>query len=439
MDASSATASGPRDIGTAARIRAILASSSGNLVEWYDFYTYAFTAIYFASTFFKKGDQTTELLQAAAIFAIGFLMRPIGSWYFGRLADRSGRKHSMVVAIIMMCTGSLIIALLPGYDSIGILAPALLLLARMLQGFSVGGEYGATATYMSEVATDKNRGFLSSFQYVTLIGGQLLASLVIVILLQVLTKEEMSAWGWRIPFIIGAVLAVVALFLRRSLVESASNKALTHEKAGSFSELFKYPRSLLIVIGYTAAGSLSFYTFTTYMQKYLVNTAHFSKDTATYVMTAALFVFMLIQPAIGALSDRIGRRNSLIFWSVCGLLGTVPVMRALGANQDATLAFTLIMGAMFVMSFYTSIAGIVKAEMFPMHVRALGTGFSYAIANSVFGGSAEYVALQLKQLGHEEWFFWYVAGMMCLAFVSALLMKDSRVDSFMLRDKHDWH
>lgn len=424
---------------TAARIRAILGSASGNLVEWYDFYTYAFTAIYFASTFFKKGDQTTELLQAAAIFAIGFLMRPIGSWYFGRLADRAGRKHSMVVSIIMMCAGSLLIAILPGYESIGIAAPALLLLARMLQGFSVGGEYGATATYMSEVATDRNRGFLSSFQYVTLIGGQLLASLVLVILLQVLSKDQMQAWGWRIPFVIGAALAVVAFFLRSALVESAARKALAHEKAGSFRELLKYPRSLWIVIGYTAAGSLSFYTFTTYMQKYLVNTAHFSKDTATYVMTAALFLFMLIQPAIGALSDRVGRRNSLIFWAVCGLFGTVPVMTALGAATDATYAFTLIMAAMFVMSFYTSIAGIVKAEMFPMHVRALGTGLSYAIANSVFGGSAEYVALQLKSWGHEEWFYWYVAGMMCLALVAALLMRDSRRDSYMLRDRQEWH
>ena len=440
--ASSASATPPtgaHHISTAARVRAILGSSSGNLVEWYDFYIYAFTAIYFASTFFKKGDQTTELLQAAAIFAIGFLMRPIGSWYFGRLADRAGRKHSMVVSIIMMCAGSLMIAVLPGYESIGIAAPALLLLARMLQGFSVGGEYGATATYMSEVATDKNRGFLSSFQYVTLIGGQLLASLVLVILLQILSKDQMQAWGWRIPFVIGAVLAVVAMFLRKSLVESASKKALSDEKAGTLSELFKYPRSLLIVIGYTAAGSLSFYTFTTYMQKYLVNTAHFSKDAATYVMTAALFVFMLIQPAIGALSDRIGRRNSLLIWSTLGLLGTVPVMTALGVVKDSTTAFMLIMAAMFVMSFYTSIAGIVKAEMFPMHVRALGTGLSYAIANSVFGGSAEYVALQLKQLGHEDWFYWYVAGMMALALISALLMKDSRTDSYMLRDRQDWH
>ena len=421
--ASSASATPPtgaHHISTAARVRAILGSSSGNLVEWYDFYTYAFTAIYFASTFFKKGDQTTELLQAAAIFAIGFLMRPIGSWYFGRLADRAGRKHSMVVSIIMMCAGSLMIAVLPGYESIGIAAPALLLLARMLQGFSVGGEYGATATYMSEVATDKNRGFLSSFQYVTLIGGQLLASLVLVILLQILSKDQMQAWGWRIPFVIGAVLAVVAMFLRKSLVESASKKALSDEKAGTLSELFKYPRSLLIVIGYTAAGSLSFYTFTTYMQKYLVNTAGMTAKNASYVMTGALFLFMVLQPFFGMLSDRIGRRNSMMLFGALGTLFTVPLLMALKTVSSPFMAFVLISLALCIVSFYTSISGLVKAEMFPPQVRALGVGLAYAVANAAFGGSAEYVALGLKTLGMENTFYWYVTAMMAIAFLFSL-------------------
>lgn len=427
---STATAS----LTTQARIRAIVGSSSGNLVEWFDFYTYAFTAIYFAHAFFPKGDATSELLQAAAIFAVGFLMRPIGSWYFGRLADRVGRKHSMVVSIVLMCTGSLMIAVLPGYDSIGLAAPALLLVARLIQGFSVGGEYGTTATYMSEVASQKNRGLLSSFQYVTLIGGQLTASLVLVILLAVLSDAQMHAWGWRIPFALGALLAVVALFLRRALVETASEASTKHENAGTLKELMKHPRALLIVLGYTAGGSLSFYTFTTYMQKYLVNSAHFSKQTATTTMTVVLFVYMLIQPLFGALSDRIGRRNSMLLFGICGVLGTVPVMTALGQVGDATTAFMLIMVALLWVSFYTSIAGIVKAEMFPMHIRALGVGVSYAIANSIFGGSAEYVALQLKSLGHESWFFWYVTVMMVLALAAAWAMKDSRQESFMHHD-----
>src|SRR6195952_1738386 len=202
------------------RIFAIMAASSGNLVEWFDFYVYAFCAIYFAPAFFPKSDPTAQLLNTAGVFAAGFLMRPIGGWLFGRIADQRGRKTSMVISVLMMCGGSLLIACLPTYASIGAAAPALLLAARLLQGLSVGGEYGTTATYMSEVALRGERGFFSSFQYVTLIGGQLLAVLVVVVLQQLLSEAELRAWGWRIPFVIGALTALVAFWLRRTLHET---------------------------------------------------------------------------------------------------------------------------------------------------------------------------------------------------------------------------
>src|SRR5271170_3554687 len=207
------------------RIWAIFGSSSGNLVEWYDFYAYAFTALYFAPSFFPNGNQTTQLLQTAAVFAIGFFMRPIGGYVFGFIADKYGRKNSMMISVLMMCAGSLAIAIMPTYATIGTAAPILLLLARMLQGLSVGGEYGTSATYMSEVAVHEHRGFFASFQYVALIGGQLLAVLVLVVLQQYLSNAELKAWGWRIPFAIGALAAVVAFFLRRSLTETTSDKA----------------------------------------------------------------------------------------------------------------------------------------------------------------------------------------------------------------------
>src|SRR5437764_8456852 len=185
------------------RIFAIIGASSGNLVEWYDFYTYAFTAIYFASSFFPSGNQTTQLLNTAGVFAAGFLMRPIGGYLFGWIADKHGRRTSMLISILMMCGGSLMIACLPTYASIGLAAPALLLLARLLQGLSVGGEYGTSATYMSEVALPGKRGCYASFQYVTLIGGQLLASLVVLLVQQSLDDADVRAWGWRIPFFLG--------------------------------------------------------------------------------------------------------------------------------------------------------------------------------------------------------------------------------------------
>jgi MHS family alpha-ketoglutarate permease-like MFS transporter len=416
------------------RVRAIIAGSSGNLVEWYDFYVYSFTALYFAAEFFPKGNQTTQLLNAAGVFAAGFVMRPVGSWLFGWLADRRGRRYSMMVAVVLMCAGSLMVALLPTYQSIGVAAPALLLLARLIQGVSVGGEYGTAATYMSEVAAHGHRGFYSSFQYVTLIGGQLLAVLVLVILQQFLSDTELRAWGWRVPFVIGALAAVVAFMLRRTLAETASREARSHREAGSIKGVFRYTRSFLVVLGFTAAGSLTFYTFTTYMQKYLVNTAGMDTRHASTTMTAALFCFMLLQPVFGALADRIGRRTSMLCFSVTMLIVTVPIMHALAGASSPGSAFALIMAAMLCISFYTSISGLVKAELFPMHVRALGVGLSYALANAAFGGTAEYVALWFKSVGNETYFYWYVTGICGIALIATLAMPDTRHKGYLTAD-----
>jgi MHS family dicarboxylic acid transporter PcaT-like MFS transporter len=403
------------------RIFAIVGASSGNLVEWFDFYVYAFCAIYFAPAFFPSDDPTVQLLNTAGVFAAGFLMRPIGGWLFGRVADKHGRKNSMMISVLMMCGGSLIIACLPTYASIGALAPALLLLARLLQGLSVGGEYGTTATYMSEVAMRGQRGFLGSFQYVTLIGGQLLAVLTVVILQQFLSTEELKAYGWRIPFVVGAIAAVISLFLRRSLKETTSKETRQDKDAGSMAALFRNHKAAFVtVLGYTAGGSLIFYTFTTYMQKFLVNTGGMNAKTASYVMTGALFVYMCMQPLFGMLADRIGRRNSMMLFGGLGTLCTVPLLMTLKTTTDPFMAFLLITLALAIVSFYTSISGLVKAEMFPPQIRALGVGLSYAVANAAFGGSAEYVALSLKAQGVENNFYWYVTVMMAVAFLFSL-------------------
>ncbi len=403
------------------RIFAIVGASSGNLVEWFDFYVYAFCAIYFAPAFFPSDDPTVQLLNTAGVFAAGFLMRPIGGWIFGRLADRHGRKNSLMISVLMMCFGSLMIASLPTYASIGTWAPALLLLARLIQGLSVGGEYGTTATYMSEVALRGQRGFFASFQYVTLIGGQLLAVLVVVVLQQLLSEDELRAWGWRIPFVVGAIAALISLMLRRSLHETSSAETRKDKDAGTIKGLFSnHTAAFITVLGYTAGGSLIFYTFTTYMQKYLVNTAGMTAKNASYVMTGALFLFMVLQPFFGMLSDRIGRRNSMLLFGALGTLFTVPLLMALKTVSSPFMAFVLITLALCIVSFYTSISGLVKAEMFPPQVRALGVGLAYAVANAAFGGSAEYVALGLKTMGMENTFYWYVTAMMAIAFLFSL-------------------
>jgi MHS family alpha-ketoglutarate permease-like MFS transporter len=425
---------GAPDHDTRKRIFAIVGASSGNLVEWFDFYVYAFTAIYFAAEFFPKGNPTTQLLNTAGVFAAGFLMRPIGGWFFGRLADKQGRRRSMMISVFMMCGGSLLIACLPTYASIGVAAPALLLVARLLQGLSVGGEYGTSATYMSEVALKGRRGFFASFQYVTLIGGQLLAVLVLVILQQFLTTAELKAWGWRIPFVIGAIVAVVALYLRRSLTETSTAESRGRKESGTLQGLLQHKRAVLTVLCFTAGGSLIFYTFTTYMQKYLVNTAGMNAKTASFVMTCALFVYMLMQPLFGALSDRIGRRTSMLCFGVLATLGTVPILTALKDVTSPYTAFGLVILALAIISFYTSISGLIKSEMFPAEVRALGVGFSYAIANAIFGGSAEYVALWLKSVGSESDFYWYVTALCAVALIASYLMPDPSKKGYLVNE-----
>ncbi|MDB5288626.1 MAG: alpha-ketoglutarate transporter [Mucilaginibacter sp.] len=418
---------------TQSRIRSIIGGSLGNLVEWYDWYVYSAFSLYFAGAFFPKGNQNAQLLNTAGIFAIGFLMRPIGGWLMGTFADKHGRKTALTFSVLLMSAGSLIIALTPNFEHIGIAAPILLVLARIIQGLSVGGEYGTSATYLSEMATKKHRGFYSSFQYVTLIMGQLLALAVLILLQRVfLTEEQLHSWGWRIPFAIGAMLAIIVMYLRRSLQESVTlNKKEDANKnaRGSLKALAQHPRAVLTVIGLTIGGTVAFYTFTTYMQKFLVNTNGFSKNTATLISTLTLIVFMLIQPLYGLLSDRIGRKPLLKAFGVLGTITTIPILTFLSHTNNFWVAFGLIMLALLIVSNYTAINAVVKAELFPAHIRALGVGFPYAIAVSVFGGSAEYIALLFKQKGHEEWFYWYVTGCIAISLIVYVTMSDTQKHS----------
>jgi MHS family alpha-ketoglutarate permease-like MFS transporter len=418
---------------TQSRVRSILGGSIGNLIEWFDWYAYSAFLIYFSQVIFPGGNALVQQMNASAIFAVGFFMRPIGGWVLGRYADRRGRKAALTLSVLLMCAGSLLIALTPSYDSIGIAAPMLLLLARLLQGFSVGGEYGTSATYMSEIALSHQRGFYSGVLYVTLVMGQLLALGVLLVLQFFLLDEaQLLAWGWRIPFVVGALAALAAFYLRRNLAETDAfrqSQAQIRRDAGDWRLLLRYPRETLTVIGLTMGGTLYFYTFTTYMQKFLLNTVHLSKSTATLVSAAALFVFMLLQPLMGALSDRWGRRPMLITFGVLALFTTVPLLSALAATRDAWTAFALIMGALLISSLYSSISAIVKAELFPVQIRALGVGLPYAIAVSLFGATAEPIALYLKNEGHESLFYWYVTGCVFCSLLVYAGMKETQQTS----------
>ncbi len=416
-----------------ARIKAIFGGSVGNLVEWYDWYTYSAFALYFSAAFFPPASATAQLLNSAAVFAVGFFMRPVGGWLLGRYADRHGRRAALTLSVMLMCGGSLLIAVTPSYAMVGVAAPALLVVARMLQGISVGGEYGASAVYLSERAGREDRGFFSSFQYVTLILGQLLALVVLLALQALLTEAQLQAWGWRIPFVFGALAAVVAVWLRRALDETTSFKR-AQPAASPVREMLKHPRAVLTTFGLTAGGALSFYVFTTYAQKFLVNTTGFTKATASQVNAATLVVFMCVQPVFGALSDRIGRRPLLLAFGVLGAIGTVPLLTALETASSPLQAFLLLTAALLAVSCYTSVNAVVKAELFPTEVRALGVALPYALALSIFGGTAEYVALALKGAGHERWFYWYATTIVFGSLVVYATMPDTKTHSRIIED-----
>ncbi len=411
------------------RLISIFGGSVGNLIEWYDFYIYSAFSLYFAKAFFPSDDPLVEQLNTAGVFAIGFLIRPIGGWVMGLYADLRGRRAALSLSVMLMCLGSLIIAVCPSYERIGMLAPIVLILARLLQGLSLGGEYGTSATYLSEVATSQHRGFYSSFQYVTLIMGQLMATLTLLVLQRlVLTGPELEAWGWRIPFLFGGALAVVGLYLRRNMMETEAFQAEAAKKSEHrpMRELLRHPKEVALVVGLTMGGTLAFYTYTVYMQKFLVNSVGLSRDQATLISVSSLFFYMLLQPVFGLLSDKVGRRPVLMGFGVLGTLCTVPLLTALTQTRDAFTAFLLVMAALVIVSGYTSINAVVKAELFPANIRALGVGLPYALTVSLFGGTAEYVGTWLKLNGRETWFFWYVTACILCSLLVYVFMRDTR-------------
>jgi MHS family alpha-ketoglutarate permease-like MFS transporter len=412
------------------RLKAIFSGSVGNLVEWYDWYVFSAFSLYFSASFFPSDDTTAQLLQTAGIFALGFLMRPIGGWIFGRIADKVGRKQSMTLSVLLMSLGSLLISLTPTYQTVGIVAPVMLLTARLLQGLSVGGEYGVSATYFSEMATKGRRGFYSSVLYFTLISAQLLALGIQLVLQNVLlTETQLLAWGWRIPFVLGAVFSVVALYLRQNLDETtafANQPEVPEEQRGSLRALRHHPRAVLTVVGLTMGGTLAFYTFTAYMLKFLVNTAHMAKATATNVCFLSLIFFAALQPLFGSWSDKIGRRPLLLGFGLLGAVGTVPLLTAISHTTNPWVALPLLLVALTIVSGYSAINAVVKAELFPVEIRALGIGLPHALTVAVFGGTAEYIALWFKGASHESYFYWYIAGCIAISLLVFLRMPETR-------------
>jgi MFS transporter, MHS family, alpha-ketoglutarate permease len=410
------------------RLKSIIGGSAGNLVEWFDWFAYASFSIYFAPVFFPKDDTTAQLLGTSAIFAAGFVMRPIGAYVMGIYADRHGRKSGLALSVALMFIGSVMIALAPTHAQVGTMAPIILVFARMTQGLSVGGEYGASATYLSEMAPKERRGFWSSFQYLTLCGGQLLALGLLIVMQMLLSEEQLSSWGWRVPFLIGALLALLVYLLRRGLSETASfeNQAKDRPES-SFLNLWRtHPKEFTLVAMMSAGGGLSSYAFTSYIQKFLVNTTGFTKPAATMVVGGAVLWLFIIQPFWGIAADRFGRKPLLLIAGIGVMLLAVPVFTALETVQSSWAALALLMLPLTLHGAYTANNAMVKAELFPAHIRALGVALPYAIGNTLFAGTVEYVALYFKQQGHESWFYWYVSAVVSMSVIAYILLPETK-------------
>jgi MFS transporter, MHS family, alpha-ketoglutarate permease len=407
--------------------------SAGNLVEWYDVYVYTVFATYFEAQFFDKAD-TKSTLYIYAIFAVTFVMRPVGSWFFGRYADRRGRKSALMLSITVMSGCSFVVAVMPTREVIGWWAAVILVLARLVQGFATGGEYGTSATYMSEAATANRRGFLSSFQYVTLVGGHVLAQFTLLILLSFLDVETVTAWGWRVGFFIGGIAALVVLWMRRSMDESLSESYLEAVRegkdraAGSLKALFTtHWRPLLLVFLITAGGTIAFYTYT--INAPAIIKSSFGSDralTATWINLAGLIFLLLLQPVGGLISDRVGRKPLLVFFGIGGVLYTYVLLTYLPQTSSPLVAFALTAVGYVILTGYTSVNAIVKAELFPAEIRALGVGLGYALANSAFGGTAPLLYQAAKSSDRVGQFILYVTvviGISLLVYVFALRNK----------------
>jgi len=420
---------GARTSGRRGAAKSIVGGSIGNLIEWYDFHVYTTFSIYFAASFFPRENRTVQLLSAAAVFAIGFLLRPVGSWLIGLYADRHGRRSALTLSVALMCAGSLAIGLCPTYPQIGMAAPLVLLLARLVQGFSLGGEYGASAVYLSEIAKPGHRGFFSSFHYVTLILGQLLATLVQVVLQASMTRAQLMSWGWRLPFVTAAALALVAWWVRRNIDETPDFRALEEkEKSGiSLAAFREHWRPALLVFGLTTGGTLAFFTYTVYMHSYLVNTVGLSTQQSALLSLSTLTLFMIAQPFFGALSDIVGRRPLLLWFGLAGTFGTWPLLATLAHTHNVTTVFLLLSLALLIVSGYSSVCSIVKAELFPARMRALGVGVPYAIATAVFGGTAGYAGLWFKSIGHESGFYVYASACIACTLIATLSLRRSDV------------
>jgi MHS family alpha-ketoglutarate permease-like MFS transporter len=405
--------------------RSLLATLLGNTLEWFDWQAYVIFSVFFSGQFFPKSSGVSALLAALAIFAVGFFFRPLGGLLIAGFTDRAGRRGGLVLSVLLMAAGSLLIAVSPTYEQVGVLAPVLLLLARALQGLSTGGEFAASASYLAEIAPRGRRGFVTSFFYVSNVLGTLLATVLGSVLVATMGAAKVRDWGWRLPFVVGALLALVALYLRARLVESGAFTAQRDRpRRPTLRAFLEHPGAVARVIGFTVGGTVAYYTFAVYLPSYAQQAKGVPTTSALWASVAAQLVLVLILPPLGALSDRVGRRPLLIYFGLGFVLLSVPLFALMSASGWSL--FLVMTVGLVLFAGYGAVAPVAMAELFPTSVRTAGIGLPYALTVAVFGGTAPYLVTSLSQSGRASVFPWYLAATCLVSLLVFLTAKETR-------------
>ncbi|GAA2211435.1 MFS transporter [Nonomuraea monospora] len=408
--------------------KAIVAGAIGNTVEWVDWAIYTTFAAVFSKQFFPSGDETVSLLSTLAVFAVGFLMRPIGGAILGAYGDRHGRKKGMTLTISLMAAAAFVIAICPGYESIGIAAPIVLVLARLVQGFSAGGEFGTSSAFLVESAAPGRRAFAGSWQQVSVGGGVLIASGLGTVLTSTLDEAALQSWGWRVAFVLGGLLGLVGLWLRVSVPETeAFAKAASsgRTRANPLVVMVRdHPRAALRVAGVTIAGTLLYYVWVSYMPTYAHVDTGIPLNQALLANTIAVLVFLILLPFGGLLSDLVGRKPTMLGFALGFLVLAWPAFRFLDGGFGSLLVIELV-GMVFLVGYSANCAAIM-AEQFPAEVRTTGIGLPYALAVAIFGGTAPYVTTWLSSSGHRDLVWMYVAAAALIGVIVYATMPETK-------------
>ena len=376
--------------------QAVSAAVIGNVLEWYDFAVYGFMAAIIGKNFFPSGDEVSQLLAAFAVYGVGFLARPVGGVVIGRIGDTKGRKTALILTIMLMAVGTVLIGIIPTYATIGVLGPLLILVARLMQGFSAGGEWGGSTAFIVEWADEGERGFLGSFQQCSVAGGLLLGSGVAALITTLLDPAAMEAWGWRVPFLLGALLGPVGMYMRRNIDETPAYQRAMREPEPARSPDDATPFWLAArAFGFTILWTVAFYIFLNYMPTFTKAYAKLSSAEALWSNTIGLLVLVAAIPVMGLLSDRIGRKPLLLTCCICFIVLPYPVFALILSAPPLGVIITIQIVFGVIIALFSGAGPAAISEIFPTRIRSTWMTTGYALSVAIFGGFAPYIATWL--------------------------------------------